>query len=80
VRQNEYERIALSDPAARRWVNQCGGCGRVGVKPEAPEQFSRFEPMGPGLRARFGVLPLDDHGLCGLCARLLDERTGRRPA
>lgn len=78
-RRTEFEQMAITVPEVRRFVNQCGGCGSVGVKPDAPEQFSRFEPMAPGLRARIGVLALDERGLCELYARLLDERAAHRP-
>ncbi|HEX5870215.1 MAG TPA: hypothetical protein VFY65_07365 [Longimicrobium sp.] len=78
-RRTEFEQMAITVPEVRRFVNQCGGCASVGVKPDAPDEFTRFGPMGPGLRARIGVLALDDRGLCELCARLLDERAAHRP-
>lgn len=77
-RGNEFEQMAITVPEVRRFVNQCGGCGRVGVKPDAPDEFSRFAPLGPGLRERIGVLTLDGRGLCALCGRLLDERMAHR--
>lgn len=78
VNQTDYEQLAIGSPDARRFVNQCGGCGRVGVKPDAPAAFRRFGPMAGTLRQRIGELPLDERGVCGLCARLLDERAAWR--
>lgn len=76
---NEFEQMAVTVPEVRRFVNQCGGCGSVGVKPDAPEEFTRFGPMGSGLRERIGVLALDDRGLCEMCGRVLDERIAHHP-
>ncbi len=76
----EYEQLAITSPSVRRWVHQCGGCGRVGVKPDAPEQFTRDGRRASRLRAHIGVLQLDERGMCELCARLLDERMDDNPS
>jgi len=61
---------AIQSPWTRKWVHQCGACGRVGVRPEAPERFTRDPRRGASLRRTIGVLALDARGLCELCAEL----------
>ena len=66
----DYQEYALRSPAVRGWVNQCGACGRAGVKPEAPAQFTRDRRMAERLRRALGELALDARGRCPDCAEL----------
>jgi hypothetical protein len=49
---------------AEGWVNRCIACGRVGFKPEMPDEArgAHF------LKKEMEPLPLDHRGLCDVCA------------
>jgi hypothetical protein len=53
----------LNDPAVRKWIRQCAGCGQYGRDPNSPPvPKARFERM-------FLPLELNEIGLCETCSR-----------
>jgi hypothetical protein len=56
--------LTLYPDIAERWVNRCLGCGRVGFKPEMPDDArgAHF------LKTEVEPLSLDERGLCDVCA------------
>jgi hypothetical protein len=55
------------DPASRRWMVVCVGCGRAGLRADAPARFWNR----PWLE-QLGRMRLDDIGLCETCRDSLD--------
>ena len=56
-----------------RWMNRCVACRRLGHKPEMPE---RIPPgfVAEKLRSLFQPLPLNERGLCEMCAAAGDAK------
>jgi hypothetical protein len=55
------------DPASRRWMVACIGCGRAGLRADAPAPFWNRHWL-----ERLGRIRLDDIGLCEMCHGSLD--------
>jgi len=56
--------LTLYPDIAERWLNRCLACGRVGFKPEMPDEArgAHF------LKREVEPLSLDVRGLCDVCA------------
>jgi hypothetical protein len=51
------------------WISgRCCICGQLGVKPGAPEVFSRVAPL-----SALPILSMDDAGRCHHCAAAMDR-------
>lgn len=56
--------LTLYPDIAERWVNRCQACGRVGFKPEMPDDAGGAHY----LKREIAPLELDVRGLCDVCS------------
>ena len=63
----EFSERLYRDPASRKWMVVCLGCGRAGLRADTPGRFWNR----PWLE-RLGRIRLDEMGLCEMCSDSLD--------
>ena len=59
------------NPKMRRWLNECLSCHRKGYKPETPEATNRNLDLYK-FRRSFGMLEVDEQGVCEQCREAAD--------
>jgi hypothetical protein len=72
----DYPEALDRDPGNRKWMVRCAGCGRPGLRADAPERFWNRLNL-----EKLGRLRLDERGLCEQCgyaegARIAAEDPG----
>jgi hypothetical protein len=56
-------------PKLWKWMNRCAVCGRLGHKPDLPQQIGpEKNPFASVLRRFFTPLDLNEVGVCEQCA------------
>jgi hypothetical protein len=61
---SEAQDYVRAYPAAAKWVQRCGACGREGLRLDMPVD----EPFARNLRRMLEPMELDDRGLCDVCS------------
>ena len=75
MQNNKGEEYLKKFPKLNKWINQCLCCGEKGYRPDMPERISVFEGAMDTLYIKkyFKPLPLNEAGLCEVCAKIQDK-------